>query len=66
MSWGSHTRVTIITMSSPPTLILHFWGLGTNSLVANRPRIEQCITALIKQGRFEEDETIVIRSHDMR
>jgi hypothetical protein len=47
-------------------LIIHFWGLGTNSLVANRPRIEQCITALIKQGRFEEDETIVIRSHDMR
>jgi Protein of unknown function (DUF1488) len=35
------------------------------AFVAHRPRIEQLVTALIGQGRFEEDETIVIRSQDM-
>jgi Protein of unknown function (DUF1488) len=35
------------------------------AFVANRHRIEQLITALIRQGRFEDDETMVIRSHDM-
>ena len=36
------------------------------AFVAHRPRIEQRITELIRQGRFEDDETIVIRSHDIR
>jgi uncharacterized protein DUF1488 len=36
-----------------------------SAFVAHRHRIEQRITDLIQQGRFEEDETIVIRSHDM-
>jgi hypothetical protein len=36
------------------------------AFVAHRPRIEACITDLIRQGRFEDDETIVMRSHDMR
>ena len=34
------------------------------AFVANRQRIEQCTATLISQGRFE-DETIVIRAHDM-
>ena len=36
-----------------------------SAFVAHRPQIEGCITACIRQGRFEEDATIVIRSHDM-
>jgi len=37
------------------------------AFVAHRPRIEACITnLLLKQGRFEDDETIVIRAYDMR
>jgi Protein of unknown function (DUF1488) len=35
------------------------------AFIANRQRIEQCTATLISQGRFEEDETIVIRAHDM-
>jgi hypothetical protein len=36
------------------------------AFVAHRARIEACITALIRQGRIEEDATIVIRAHDLR
>jgi hypothetical protein len=35
------------------------------AFVAHRHRIEAYITDLIRQGRFEEDETIVIRVHDV-
>jgi Protein of unknown function (DUF1488) len=35
------------------------------AFIANRQHIEQFTATLISQGRFEEDETIVIRSHDM-
>jgi hypothetical protein len=35
------------------------------SFVAHRPRIETFIRALIELGRFEEDETVVIRTHDL-
>ena len=34
--------------------------------IAHRFRIEAYITDFIKQGRFEDDETIVIRSGDIR
>jgi hypothetical protein len=47
----------------------HFAADSHDSLSAfmtHRLRIEACITDLIRQGRFEEDETIVMRSHDMR
>ena len=37
-----------------------------SAFMTHRLRIEACITDLIRQGRFEEDETIVMRSHDMR
>ena len=36
------------------------------AFVAHRPRIEACITDLIRQGRFEDEETMVMRSYDMR
>jgi hypothetical protein len=36
------------------------------AFVAHRHRIEQCITDLIRQGRFENAETIVSCSQDMR
>lgn len=36
------------------------------AFAAHRPRIEQVITAFIEQGRFEEDETIVIRTRDLQ
>jgi hypothetical protein len=35
------------------------------AFVAHRPRIETRIRALIVLGRFEEDETVVIRTHDL-
>ena len=35
------------------------------AFVTNRQRIEQIITTRISHGRFEEDETMVIRSHDI-
>ena len=47
----------------------HATGFSRDALpafVAHRPRIEACITDLIRQGRFEDDETIVMRSHAMR
>ena len=31
----------------------------------HRPRIEGVIRELIELGRFEEDETVVIRTHDL-
>ena len=36
------------------------------AFIAHRQRIEACITDLITQGRFEQDETIVIRAQDLR
>ena len=35
------------------------------AFIAHRPGIEQLITELIRQGCFEDDQTIVIRSSDM-
>jgi hypothetical protein len=34
--------------------------------MTHRPRIEAYITDRIRQGRFEEEETIVLRAHDLR
>jgi uncharacterized protein DUF1488 len=36
------------------------------AFLTHRSRIEQVITAFIELGRFEEDETIVLRTHDLR
>ena len=47
----------------------HFAADSHDSLSAfmtHRLRIEACITDLIRQGRFQNDETMVIRSHEMR
>jgi uncharacterized protein DUF1488 len=35
------------------------------AFVAHRPRIEALIRERIELGRFEEDETVVIRTHDV-
>jgi Protein of unknown function (DUF1488) len=35
------------------------------AFVAHRPRIETRIRELIARGRFEEAETVVMRTHDL-
>jgi hypothetical protein len=36
------------------------------AFVAHRPRIEQVTAQFIHQGRFEEEETLLMRSQDLR
>ena len=62
---GKHIHCSI----SYQALRTHFAADFHDSMpafVAHRHPIEAFITDLIRQGRFEDDETMVMRSHDMR